>query len=262
MRYLSVCSGIEAAMRHTMTSLLIILALVASPCLAGTTDDGIPDTRYVDYGKGFAPFTRLLSVVETSGRVTRSTAVVIAPRHCLTAAHVVQDFSAGRVGDNTVAAVTIHEDFERDGFWFDIAVLRCSDDFGLSHYPRLSDGDEKEGDTVAIAGYGIHGPLSQGFRQADGSLRAGTQTIERFERTMIVCAGRRGSSPMEILISPGDSGGPLFVGAGPAARLAGINSCTMRDSGPLKSVEGEESGHTRVAYFKEWINEVVRCADE
>lgn len=240
----------------------LTILILAAPCLAGTTDDGISDTRYVEYGEGFAPYTKRLSVVEEGGRITSSTAVVIDAHHALTAAHVVEDFAAGSVGGNPIEGVVLHEDFDSDGFgWFDIAVLRCRDDFALAYYPRLSDGGEREGDVVSIAGYGVHGRLSAGYSESDGRLRAGTNTIERFDRTMIVCVARRGSSPMELCISPGDSGGPLFVGSGPAARLAGINSCTMRESGRLRSVEGEESGHTRVAYFKAWIDGVVGCGE-
>ena len=238
----------------------LAILLLAAPCLAGTTDDGVADSRYVDYGKGFAPYTKRLNVVEDDGRITFATAVVIDAHHALTAAHVVQDFAAGSIDGNPVEGVSIHDDYSTDGFWFDIAVVRCRDDFALAYYPRLSDGDEREGATVSIAGYGIHGPLSTGYGQSDGLLRAGTNTIERFDKTLIICTARRGSSPMELCISPGDSGGPLFVGAGPAARLAGINSCTLVSPGrPLKSAEGEESGHTRVAYFRKWIDGVVEC---
>jgi secreted trypsin-like serine protease len=51
------------------------------------------------------------------------------------------------------------------------------------------------------------------------------------------------------MIAPGDSGGPLFIGR----ELAGINSFTMADRGPLNSREGEETGHTRVSLYLEWI---------
>lgn len=239
----------------------IVLLLLAHSCLAGTTDDGVPDSRYVDYGKQFAAFTKRLVVVEDSGRVTHSTAVVIAPRHALTAAHVVENFDAGAVGGNTAEGVSIHDDYDTDTFGVnDIAVVRCKDDFGLEYYPRLSCGDEREGDTVTVAGYGLSGSLSAGHSIADGRLRAGTNTIDRFERSMIVCTAQRGSSALELCISPGDSGGPLFVGAGPTARLAGINSCVMSDAGRgLKSREGDETGHTRVSKFREWIRSIVEC---
>jgi hypothetical protein len=49
----------------------------------------------------------------------------------------------------------------------------------------------------------------------------------------------------------------LFVGAGSEARLAGIHSFTMRaGKGPLRSREGEESAHTQVSLFVDWIGQV------
>lgn len=241
----------------------LILLILFQHCIAGTTDDAVPDAKYVDYGKQFAPFTKRFIVVEASGVITHSTAVVIAPRHALTAAHVVENFDCGAVGGNPAEGVAIADGYDTNTFGVnDLAVVRCKNDFCLDYYPPLSDGDEREGDTVVIAGYGLCGPLSTGHSIADGKLRAGTNTIERFERSMIVCAARRGSSALELCISPGDSGGPLFIGAGPSARLAGINSCVMTDpGGRLRSREGEETGHTRVAPFREWIRGILECEE-
>ena len=136
----------------------------------------------------------------------------------------------------------------------DIALLKSSKPFGLSFYPALATGEENVGDTVSIVGYGITGRLSTGYDTVDNVLRAGTNTIERFENSLIICEARRKSSPFEYCISPGDSGGPLFC----RGRLAGINSITMRAGrGGLRSREGEETGHTRVSLYREWIKGVM-----
>lgn len=220
----------------------------------GTTDDGILDSTYLKYAEGFAPYTAPLEVVDPQGIVSHATATIIADRWALTAAHVVDDVKTATVRKNRVTRVFVNRDhFDRVFGTGDIALLQCADDFGLSYYPRLSDGDEAEGDVVSVAGYGSSGPMSVGFSAYDGRLRAGTNRIERFERALIVCHTRRRSSPMEYCIAPGDSGGPLFC----KGRLAGINSITMRDRPPLRSSEGEESGHTRVSLYREWIEQVV-----
>ena len=88
----------------------------------------------------------------------------------------------------------------------------------------------------------------------DGKLRAGTNHIERFERGMIVCTASPGRSRLELCISPGDSGGPLFC----QGKLAGVNCVTMAPKGPLKSRAGEESGHVRVWLYREWIEGVMK----
>jgi S1-C subfamily serine protease len=237
-----------------MTAALLLLALSI------TTDDSVPDSKYVRYGQGFAAYTKPIVVLMEDGRTAHSSAVVIDDHWCLTAAHVVERAVTAAVADNPVESIFIHTDYESNGFgWFDIAVLRCRDDFALRYYPPLSDGEEEIGDVVSVAGYGVTGRLSTGYDKADWLLRAGTARIVRFERTVIVCSAQRGGTPMAACIAPGDSGGPMFVGAGPKARLAGLASFTMRDKGPLRSREGEEQGATRIAFFRQWIDECRRC---
>ena len=133
---------------------------------------------------------------------------------------------------------------------------RVAEPFGLSHYPPLAtEQDAAPGDTVTLAGYGLHGRLGTGYTDSDGRLRAGTNVVERHERGIIVCTAG-GVSPLEFCISPGDSGGPMFS-AGREGRLVGIASFTMADRGPLRSKRGEEMGHTRVSLFREWIKKVT-----
>lgn len=237
----------------------ILLAIVlSSSTMAGTIDDSIPDTSYLAYANGFSPYTKQIRVTERDGKAAISTAVCISKRWALTAAHVVQDADSGTVGEHEADRFVTHDEFRAGKFgWFDIALVRIRDDFGLDYYPPLSEGHERPGDVVSIAGYGLTGKLSTGHERCDGKLRAGTNRIDRFEKTLLVCPASRGGSPLPYCIAPGDSGGPIFVGSGPDARLAGIASFTMRDKGPLLSREGEEMGATRVAYFRDWINEVI-----
>lgn len=239
-----------------MRSTLLALA-VASACLAGTTDDAIPDAAYLRYADGFRPYTLEVRVVEPSGQLAVSSAVAIGGRWALTAAHVVDDAATATVAGNPVRVSFIHPEYRRNEFGrFDVAMLRLRDDLGLDYYPPLSTGQENVGDVVSLAGYGVTGRLSAGYDRTDGRLRAGTNRIVRFEKTLLVCPARRGGSPLPMCIAPGDSGGPVFVGAGKGAVLAGIASFTMKDKGPLRSREGEEMGATRVSLCREWIDSV------
>ena len=233
-------------------------AAAASMAVAGTTEDSVPDSAYIAYGEKFAQHTRRVEVVEPSGRLAIGTGVVFAPRLVMTAAHVVDGAMTVAVSGNPVTTVFVHPDFDATKVGFnDIAILRCRGDFGLSFYPALATEAENVGVTCLLAGYGATGSISGGYSRADGLLRAGTNTIKGFERTLIVCGINQHSSPMEFGIAPGDSGGPLFVGAGSEARLAGIHSFTMRaGKGPLRSREGEESAHTQVSLFVDWIGQV------
>jgi hypothetical protein len=243
-----------------MRRVFFLLMCWASSVLAGTTDDRHPDARYLDYAVGFAPYTLRLVARDPSGRLMTASAVAIAPHYALTAAHVAADIASCTLatGAKTVPVrqLWIHADWKETNLGVaDIAVLRTGEAFGLGYYPPLSEGGEAVGGVVSIAGYGITGRLSTGHTHSDGRLRAGTNTIERFERAVIVCLAVPGSSPLEYCIAPGCSGGPLFANG----RLAGINSYTSRDAGTgsLKSRTGEESGHTRVSLYREWILEIV-----
>jgi V8-like Glu-specific endopeptidase len=226
--------------------------------MAGTTDDAVPDSRFVEYAKSFASYTPRFRGIGEDGRLNEATATLISPHWAITAAHVAHGVKGITLTSGTTARavdrVVIHPEWDsvKHG-WNDLALLHCVEPLALDYYPSLSDGDEKEGQVVSIVGFGLYGKLSEGHSQYDGKLRAGTQTIERFERTVIVCHAQCGSSTLEFCISPGDSGGPLFAGG----KLAGVNSFTMAAKGPLKSRQGEETAHTRISLYREWIKGIV-----
>lgn len=233
-------------------SLLFIIA--ASTATAGTIEDHLPDSRYVQYAVGFAPYTSRLRATAGDRTVAVGSATLIADRWALTAAHVVHGAQEVEVAGKKASLVVMHEGWTEDSYGkCDIALVRVDDSFALDFYPPLSDGDEKPGDTVSVAGFGVTGRMSSGYTTNDEALRAGTQTIERFDNDLIVCEAKRRSSPLELCIAPGDSGGPLFA----RGRLAGINSMTQAARGPLRSRYGEETCHTRVSLFREWISHVM-----
>ena len=226
--------------------------------MAGTTDDAVPDARFLEYARSFAPYTAKVSCRDAEGMINEATATLIGPHWAITAAHVVHGVSGITLttgaGSRPVGRVVIHPEWKDSTHgWHDLALLHCETPATTDYYPPLSDGGERESQTVSIVGYGLHGKLTEGHSSSDGKLRAGTQTIERFERTVIVCHAQCGSSSLEFCISPGDSGGPLFAGG----KLAGVNSFTMAAKGPLKSKAGEETAHTRVSLYREWINQVM-----
>jgi hypothetical protein len=243
-------------MRQLLVALAFAVAAVAF-VLAGTTDDGVPDKKYLEYAKGFAPYTAKLKAA-CNGKVCEATATLISDHWALTAAHVVEgsDSATLIVGDKSWEVVRIvrHPQFEANGMGVnDLAMLHTPESFGLDYYPPLSDGDEKPGDIVSVCGYGVHGKMSAGHGEYDGKLRAGTNHIERLERSMLICSAKPRQSSLELCIAPGDSGGPLFC----KGKLAGVNCVTMAPKGPLKSRAGEESGHVQVSLYREWIDGVM-----
>lgn len=237
--------------------ILVFLAM-STFCMAGTTDDGVPDARYVEYAKPFSPYTARLTGTTERDTQFSATATLVADNWAVTAAHVASGAKTMviEVGGVSRAAskVIVHPGWSDDVMGVDdIAMLKTDEPWGLDFYPQLSSGDETVGQTVSICGYGVHGKMSTGHSDHDGRLRAGTNTIHAFMKSSIVCYAERGSSPLEFCTAPGDSGGPLFANG----KLAGINSFTMAPQGPLKSKYGEESGHTRISLYRDWIKSVT-----
>lgn len=234
----------------------LIFVLVSSAA-AGTIEDSVPDARYVEYGRAFSAYTAKFKGTAADGRTHVATAVLIAPRWALTAAHVAEGCEGVTLrysGDRSqsIGKVLVHPEYRDQIGYADIALLKADADFGLTFYPPLSEGGEV-GKTASVAGYGVTGPLSYGHNLADGKLRAGTQVVDRIERNCLICDLTRRGSVMEYGIAPGDSGGPLFVDG----KLAGINSYTASPRSYTRSQYGEESGHTRVAMYREWIRGVI-----
>jgi secreted trypsin-like serine protease len=70
------------------------------------------------------------------------------------------------------------------------------------------------------------------------------------ERSCLICSISGGKkTELEFLIASGDSGGGLFLDG----KLAGINSFVSAEDGKTNSSYGDESGHTRISLYREWI---------
>ena len=244
-----------------MRGLLIFLAL-SSVAAAGTIEDSIPDARYRQYGEAFAPYTRPIRGVDKNGRTPHGTCVLIAPHWALTAAHVTEDLVAAGIetadGEHIVTRFVPHPDYAGEYGWHDIALVHTDTPFTLQRYPPLTDGTERLGSVATASGYGVTGRLSTGVTPEGAGLRAGTMRLVAEERSILVCAIARSGSPLPYCIAPGDSGGGLWaVAADGTTRLVGINSCVSRRGGKPRYVEGEESCHTRVSLYLDWIRQTA-----
>jgi len=242
-----------------MKCLFATLALTAVAA-AGTIDDGTPDSRYIAYGRAFRHYTARFSGVNADGRQHIATAVLIAPRWALTAAHVADGCSAVQLdyGDDQAAAITrviTHPEWNDAIGWHDLALLEAEGDFGAEWYPPLFTGDER-GRVASVCGYGVTGRMSGGYSTSDGLLRAGCVVLDRFEKACAIAdIGAR--SPLPFGIAPGDSGGPVFIDGA----LAAISSYTSSRTKVVRSRRGEESGHVRISLYRDWIRSVMEGHD-
>jgi len=242
---------------------LAIFLVVASSALAGTTDDAISDARYREYGETFSAYTCRIVGTQTDGRPAVATCVLIAPEWALTAAHVVDDMTSCHVLASDGNAHRVDRMFPHQAYtgrfaFNDIALVHVEQPFTLARYPPLTDGTEQIGGVAVAVGYGVTGPISSGWTHGDVQIRAGTQRLDATEGTVYVCRITR-DSVLPIAIGPGDSGGPTFgIDSQGRTVLIGVNSYIARNgSGLPRSAVGEESGHTRVALYREWIKRIA-----
>jgi len=245
---------------YKLKYILLILFITIIPFgIAGTIDPNVPDSKYIEYGNQFV-HTGTLSgnYGDDTFKFFGASAVAIDDHHILTAAHVATNASNCIFTVNgkkyCISEIIIHENYNEDSFGIaDIALGYSEKPFRLDFYPKLYEGDDEVGQTVSIAGYGFTGTFTGSERTCDGKKRAGSNVIDGVFKDMLICSPSRYDNPnrtsLEFLIASGDSGGPMYWGN----ELVGINSCVMAADKNTNSGYGDESGHTRVSRFIDWI---------
>lgn len=240
-----------------------MIVLATSFSYSGTIDPSVPDSRYVAYGNKFIHVVKIRGICSCK-KIDRehefhASAVIISPRWALTAAHVVSsaDDMVIEIGEkkHKIDRVEIHTNFDKEKIGHnDIALCRSEEDFGMRFYPKLYERNDETGKVVVMCGYGITGNFSTGAIKSDALKRAGSNVAERTERDCLICNNLGGrKTELEFMIASGDSGGGLFIDG----KLAGINSFVMSDDGNPNSDYGDESAHTRVSLYSDWIKKIT-----
>lgn len=237
--------------------ILLISLFISSVCLGGTIRPDVSDQKYIEYGKKFHCVGRICGVYK-SGQNYCASAVAIRPNWILTAAHVVKDsdvcFVTIKDKKTEIKKVIWHKDFEEKEFGFaDIALGYSKDSLDLEFYPKLYADTNEEGKICSMAGYGLTGNFNTGIHISDNNIRAGSNFIDKIDRDLLICTPSRNherTTELEFLIGSGDSGGGLFIDG----KLAGINSCVFAVDKKPNSTYTDESGHTRVSKYIDWIN--------
>lgn len=226
---------------------------------AGTIDPNTPDEKHVKYGEDFHCVGRFCGI-DKNGKLGVGSCVAIRPTVVLTAAHVVHDVVISHIHINgkqiDVAKVVVPNSFKYgEKIGSDIAICFVKDDMGLDFYPELYEKTDEIGRITSISGYGVHGTFSTGGVKSDKHRRAGSNIIDKIEGDLlIVTPGSHKRTELEFCITPGDSGGGMFLDH----YLVGINCCVFHSD---KTAElgryGHEGAHTRISHHKTWIKEVV-----
>lgn len=254
--------------RLFLIAILIFIAVFSgSPTLAGTTDPNTPDSQYVEFGKKF-PFVRKIRARDAKVEPPKvvlwyASAVLIRPHWILTAAHVMEGAVEPVIlGDEEkpteypLAHMVVHPLFAEDKTGHcDIALGYSEKDLGLDFYPELYTDTNELGQAVTLAGFGFHGTFHTGMTVTDNKRRAGSNRVTNLDRSVLVCdANRDHRTALEFLITPGDSGGGLFIGN----KLAGIHSFLMAIDGKPNGTYTDESAHTRVSLYADWVESEIQ----
>jgi hypothetical protein len=247
--------------------LWFVLVLSDAATLAGTRDPDTPDSKYVAFGKKF-PFVKRIRAQglekPTPDSVVHwyASAVLIRPHWVLTAAHVLEGVEKPTIlGDEEkpVEYPLVHTishplfDHGKNGY-YDIALGYSEKDLGLDFYPELNTDTDELGKPVTLAGFGFFGTFHTGMTEQDGKRRAGSNKISSLERSVLVCdPSKDNKTALEFLITPGDSGGGLFI----ENKLAGIHSFLMAVDGKPNGTYTDESAHTRVSLYADWVESQI-----
>jgi hypothetical protein len=250
-----------------MKKLLMILFstfIIYANCHAGTIDPQVSDEKYVVYGSKFQNVAKICCLENGPEGVLTScgSAVIIDSHWAVTAAHVV--FSSKqcsiKIKDKSyeITKTIVHPEFKNNVFGYhDIALCYIKEPIKLDFYPELYEDKDEVGKVCSIAGWGFTGTFITGSTRHDNKRRAGSNVIDKTERTNLVCSpspkGVR-HTELEFLIASGDSGGGLFIDN----KLAGIHSSVLASDKVPDSTYTDESCHTRISLYVKWIKEHVK----
>lgn len=238
--------------------MLAALFLAVGFARAGTIDPNTPDEKHIQYGKDFHCVGRFCGI-DKNGKLGVGSCVAIRGRVVLTAAHVVHDVVTSHVHLNDkqidVRKVVVSDKFTYGGgTGGDIAICFLADDIGLDFYPELYEKNDEIGRIASISGFGVHGTFHTGGVKSDKHRRGGSNKIDKVINDMlIVTPSSVNKTALEFCITPGDSGGGMFLDN----KLVGINCCVFHDGGKELGRYGHEGAHTRISQHRPWIQEVV-----
>lgn len=178
----------------------------------------------------------------------------------LTAAHMTEGVIASQIHINgkefTVLKTVRPIDFmygEKLGG--DIAICFLDKDMGLDFYPNLYEKNDEIGRVVSMAGFGVHGTFLTGGVLNDDKKRGGCNVVDSIvEDMLIVSPSRTNRNELEFCITPGDSGGGVFLDN----KVVAISVCVFHGKkGEAVGKYGHEAALTRISHHKRWIDEEI-----
>lgn len=238
--------------------IIVLISMIST--YGGTIDPKTPDEKYIEYGSKFHSVVKLCCF-DGKG-MSCGSAVVIDPHWIITAAHVVENCHSWTVsiGQNKyhIKNMIIHHNYQSNIFGYaDVALGYLENPIELEYYPEIYNSSDEVNKTCSISGWGFTGTFETGIKINDDKRRAGSNIIDKIERGVLMCSASKGqekTTELEYLICSGDSGGGLFINN----KLAGINSSVVGYDGKSDSTYGDESCHTRLSLYHDWIESHIK----
>lgn len=240
----------------------LLILFISTFCIGGTINPSNSDSKYIEYAQKYNCIFKIIT--KKNGKITSSSScVALNNKWIVTAAHIFQNkknhdtFIIINNKQYLISKVIVQKDFDPDIIGYnDIALGLLSENILIPiKYPELYIAKNEKNKIADIIGWGVTGSFNKGASVDDSKLRAGTNRISGIEKHLLMCDTSRidESSPLEFLISHGDSGGGLFIDG----KLAGINSLVFSSDGKPDSSWTDESGHTRISLFSDWIKTTI-----
>lgn len=237
--------------------LIVFTAIIFShnsPSVSGLIDPNVGDDKYISYAEDFVYIGRVYGITKTDEPYSAS-CVAIDDNIILTAAHVFDDAKTILVLINnknlSVSESIPHPEFKRGKLGLnDIAVCKTSESIDLDWYPGLYTEKNETNKVCCLSGFGVTGTFLTGPVNSDGVRRAGSNKINQIENGVLICdlSTKENKTSLEFFISPGDSGGGLFIDN----KVAGIHSYVTSYKPSLRST----SAHTRISDHVKWVNDM------
>ena len=247
--------------------IILLLLLSMNNMQAGTIDPKVPDQKYVEYGKKHECVLPIVGVYgDKLNSQFKASCVIIDEYHILTAAHIVADSITQHILYNgkayPCAIIAINSKYKHDNMGrHDIALARLQRPIRIDFYPELYKDRDEVGKVCSLAGYGITGNFITGYKQGkfDNKKRAGSNIIDEVEKNILTYSIHKNSkTELEFLITPGDSGGGLFIDQ----KLAGIHSYVYATDGKSDSDYGDVGCSTRISDYIQWISDTKKILEE
>lgn len=224
----------------------------------------VPDSLYLQLGATFTSVAHLY--LPTPKGAADGEGTLIHPRWVLTAAHVAAGIRHGHrvtIGDDVhlVDSIVLHPDWE-DGGPNDIALLRLATPVRAIQPAVVYRDSAEAGREIVIVGYGDIGTGLTGPQSNDRRVRGATNRVDEASaywlKFLFDAPDSRGTTSLEGVSGPGDSGGPAYLRDAGREVIVGVSSGqSSRATGGRPGRYGVTEYYTRVSRYVDWIESVT-----